>query len=228
MYVGVGSDDLEPPPTRSVQVVVHGHHLYTLDRGIVALIGDRDCTLAGRPSLRGFDVDHGSGELHDLGTFARGEEDYPGRWLGLTPSGDYLYIVAGEAQRFARDATTGALERVGTFRGISAGVFAPSGRLYGAMGTEISVFTVQHDTGQLTDTGGGGATPGFDQIVIDPRGRYLFGLSPASRERVIYAFAIDPAAGQLTLAPGDPTSLGAQPDRPGWRGRPLVAVASAP
>jgi 6-phosphogluconolactonase (cycloisomerase 2 family) len=198
----------------SVVLSASGARLYSASGGDFE---NNVCTVA--PGMRGFAVDAGSGELRELAgsPFAQGTRDDGYSWLGLRPTGDFLYLAHQSGTSwFKVNAATGAVMNQGmasySLPGVAA--FSPSGRLYSAAAESLTwgvrAFDVQPDTGALSPIRGAPfATPSYVKaIAIDSTGRFLFAAQPWGG--VISAFAIDAGTGSLTPVPGSPAAMGTE------------------
>jgi hypothetical protein len=144
----------------------------------------------------------------------------------LVANGPGVYTIFG----LAIDATTGAITWVGqvapyvSFRGAWSAAVDPAGKfLYLGNGPEVFTYTIDAQTGVLTESG---STPSptivdlWVGITLAPTGRFAYLIGQGMSGRYLSAFSVDASAGTLTpLSSGtvatDPRALGILFDRTG-------------
>lgn len=140
--------------------------------------------------------------------------------VAVAPHGDHVYVTRLAAPGilgFALDPTTGQLtELEGSPFGadvVIAGalVFSPKGPFLFASGSGVSSFRIE-ESGALSTVKG---SPFFEDVAadyfatnlaIEPTGRFLYASAYLTTDQIT-GFAIEPAAGDLTLLPSDPISV---------------------
>jgi 6-phosphogluconolactonase (cycloisomerase 2 family) len=151
------------------------------------------------------------------------------RKLTLDAAGRFAYVTntgSNDTYSYAVDATTGAITEIAGSR-VSTGavpfdlILHGTGKFAYVANTgspDISAYTVNASTGVLTPMAGspfanngvpGDVTPfngGREPMLLHPNGKLLFVRSTLSK--TLSVFAIDPASGALSAAPGSPYGIG--------------------
>lgn len=176
----------------------------------------------GDDTISAYSVDPADGTLTEVAgsPFLAMGEDPSAAAVGL--DGRYLYVLteSGSIVTFAVDAENGALVAVGdpvpTPGNGSSILIDPTGRfLFSAslldFGETLSAYTIDRETGELTEVAGSPYTAGDQSIgtAVDPTGRFLYVANRYSND--ISAYRIDGESGALTEIEGSPFEVADRP-----------------
>ncbi|MCU7810074.1 MAG: beta-propeller fold lactonase family protein, partial [Candidatus Thiodiazotropha sp. (ex Notomyrtea botanica)] len=141
--------------------------------------------------------------------------------ISIDPSGRFAYVAnsSDTLSAYSIDNSTGALTLLAgspfaTGDIPSSVIVDPTGRfLYNAnLNTDdISAFTINSTTGELTLTGTFAAGDAPNSIVVDPSGRFVYVANNGFLSFNVSAYTIDPLTGTLSSVPGSPFSAGNAP-----------------